>query len=127
MNSETTARLDRGKVYVVYCDGIGWNVSTKGAYKLARLACPPKMADRRPCHSWKSVNGSFRRIFLPGESFANLISSRSFADEPLEPSGSVSRSATDCSRLTAQMDFRHELLTAAWLRLPPQATLGLAH
>ena len=37
MNSETTARLDRGKVYVVYCDGIGCNASTKGAYKLARL------------------------------------------------------------------------------------------
>ena len=37
MNSETTARLNRGKVYVVYGDGIGGNASTKGAYKLARL------------------------------------------------------------------------------------------
>jgi rhodanese-related sulfurtransferase len=37
MKSETTARLDRGKVYVVYRDGIGCNASTKGAYKLARL------------------------------------------------------------------------------------------
>ena len=37
MDSETTARLDRSKVYVVYCDGIGCNASTKGAYKLARL------------------------------------------------------------------------------------------
>jgi rhodanese-related sulfurtransferase len=37
MNSETTARLDRGKVYIVYCDGIGCNASTKGAYKGARL------------------------------------------------------------------------------------------
>jgi rhodanese-related sulfurtransferase len=37
MNAETTARLDRSKVYVVYCDGIGCNASTKGAYKLARL------------------------------------------------------------------------------------------
>ena len=37
MNSETTARLDRGKVYVVYGEGIGCNASTKGAYKLARL------------------------------------------------------------------------------------------
>ena len=37
MNTETTARLDRSKVYVVYCDGIGCNASTKGAYKLARL------------------------------------------------------------------------------------------
>jgi rhodanese-related sulfurtransferase len=30
MNAETTARLDRSKVYVVYCDGIGCNASTKG-------------------------------------------------------------------------------------------------
>jgi hypothetical protein len=37
MKSETTARLDRGKVYVVYSDGIGGNASTKGAYKRARL------------------------------------------------------------------------------------------
>src|SRR5882762_4276203 len=37
MNAETTARLDGSKVYVVYCDGIGCNASTKGAYKLARL------------------------------------------------------------------------------------------
>ena len=34
---ETTARLDRSKVYIVYCDGIGCNASTKGAYKLAGL------------------------------------------------------------------------------------------
>jgi rhodanese-related sulfurtransferase len=37
MNSETTARLDRGKVYVVYGEGIGGNASTKGADKRARL------------------------------------------------------------------------------------------
>ena len=37
MSAETTARLDRNKVYVVYCDGIGCNASTKGAHKLARL------------------------------------------------------------------------------------------
>ena len=37
MNAETAARFDRSKVYVVYCDGIGCNASTKGAYKLARL------------------------------------------------------------------------------------------
>jgi rhodanese-related sulfurtransferase len=37
MSMETTAKLDRGAVYVVYCDGIGCNASTKGAYKLARL------------------------------------------------------------------------------------------
>jgi hypothetical protein len=37
MNSGTTARLNRGKAYVVHCDGIGGNASTKGAYKRARL------------------------------------------------------------------------------------------
>ena len=29
MNAETTTHLDRSKVYVVYCDGIGCNASTK--------------------------------------------------------------------------------------------------
>ena len=37
MSAETTAGLDRSKVYIVYCDGIGCNASTKGAYKLAGL------------------------------------------------------------------------------------------
>ena len=37
MSEETVAHLDRSKAYVVYCDGIGCNASTKGAYKLARL------------------------------------------------------------------------------------------
>jgi rhodanese-related sulfurtransferase len=37
MNAETVAGFDRSKVYVVYCDGIGCNASTKGAYKLAQL------------------------------------------------------------------------------------------
>jgi rhodanese-related sulfurtransferase len=37
MSAETTSGLDRGKVYVVYCDGIGCNASTKGSHKLARL------------------------------------------------------------------------------------------
>ena len=37
MSTETTAKLDRSVVYVVYCDGIGCNASTKGAYTLAWL------------------------------------------------------------------------------------------
>ena len=37
MDAESTAGLDRSKVYVTYCDGIGCNGSTKGAYKLAAL------------------------------------------------------------------------------------------
>ncbi len=35
MNDETLVRLDREKIYVSYCDGIGCNASTKGAAKLA--------------------------------------------------------------------------------------------
>lgn len=37
MNEASTARLDRSKTYVTYCDGIGCNASTKGAYRLASL------------------------------------------------------------------------------------------
>jgi rhodanese-related sulfurtransferase len=37
MDAASTARLDRSKTYVCYCDGIGCNGSTKGAYKLAAL------------------------------------------------------------------------------------------
>lgn len=35
--ASTTAVLDRNLVYVCYCDGIGCNGSTQGAYKLASL------------------------------------------------------------------------------------------
>ena len=42
MSAETTARLDRSKVYVVYCDGIGCNASTKGAYTLASSDFVPR-------------------------------------------------------------------------------------
>lgn len=37
MTLESTKKLDRSKIYVVYCDGIGCNGSTKGAYKLSHL------------------------------------------------------------------------------------------
>lgn len=37
MDEASTAQLDRRKVYVTYCDGIGCNGSTKAAYKLATL------------------------------------------------------------------------------------------
>ncbi|PJG58116.1 rhodanese-like domain-containing protein [Aeromonas cavernicola] len=37
MTATTTAPLARDKVYVCYCDGIGCNGSTQGAYKLAAL------------------------------------------------------------------------------------------
>ncbi len=37
MTAESTRHLDRLKIYVCYCDGIGCNASTKGSLKLARL------------------------------------------------------------------------------------------
>ncbi|NIG20495.1 rhodanese [Pantoea sp. Al-1710] len=37
MNADSTAQLDRSKVYITYCDGIGCNGSTKAAWKLASL------------------------------------------------------------------------------------------
>lgn len=37
INAESTRHLDRGAMYVTYCDGIGCNASTKGALKLAEL------------------------------------------------------------------------------------------
>lgn len=35
MTAETMAHLDRSRVYITYCDGIGCNGSTRGAWKLA--------------------------------------------------------------------------------------------
>jgi len=37
MNEESVRSLDRSVLYIVYCDGIGCNASTKGALNLARL------------------------------------------------------------------------------------------
>lgn len=37
MNEETTKELDKEKLYVTYCDGIGCNASTKGALNMAKL------------------------------------------------------------------------------------------
>ena len=37
MNEDSVKRLDPTYTYVTYCDGIGCNASTKGAYKLAQL------------------------------------------------------------------------------------------
>ena len=37
IDDASTQYFDRAKVFVVYCDGIGCNASTKGAYRLARL------------------------------------------------------------------------------------------
>ncbi|QKJ87972.1 Rhodanese [Paramixta manurensis] len=35
MTAESLAGLDRNKIYITYCDGIGCNGSTKAAWKLA--------------------------------------------------------------------------------------------
>jgi rhodanese-related sulfurtransferase len=37
MNEETTKHLDKDYLYVVYCDGIGCNASTKGALNMTKL------------------------------------------------------------------------------------------
>ena len=37
MNRATTASFSKDKVYIVYCDGIGCNGSTKGAANLSAL------------------------------------------------------------------------------------------
>ena len=37
MNADTTAHLDREKLYITYCDGIGCNASTKGALRMTEL------------------------------------------------------------------------------------------
>ena len=37
MDESSTASLDRGLLYICYCDGIGCNGSTRGALKLAKL------------------------------------------------------------------------------------------
>ncbi len=37
MTEESTKHLDKSKIYVCYCDGIGCNASTKGALQLTKL------------------------------------------------------------------------------------------
>ena len=37
MNRETTAAIDRTRLVVAYCDGIGCNGSTRGALKMTEL------------------------------------------------------------------------------------------
>ncbi len=37
MCEETTDNLDKSKLYVTYCDGIGCNASTKGALNMSKL------------------------------------------------------------------------------------------
>ena len=40
LDPETTADLDKGALYVTYCDGIGCNASTKGALNFPHVVEP---------------------------------------------------------------------------------------
>lgn len=42
MTEASTSNLSKDLVYIVYCDGIGCNASTHGAYKLTRLGFKAK-------------------------------------------------------------------------------------
>lgn len=37
MNEASTSEMDKSKIYITYCDGIGCNASTKGALNLSKL------------------------------------------------------------------------------------------
>ena len=37
MNEKSTLHLDKTKIYICYCDGIGCNASTKGALNMTKL------------------------------------------------------------------------------------------
>lgn len=37
MTEQTISQLDRGALFVTYCDGVGCNASTKGALRMAEL------------------------------------------------------------------------------------------
>ena len=55
MNSESTQHLDKEFLYVVYCDGIGCNASTKGALNLTRLGF--KVKELMGGIEWWKVDG----------------------------------------------------------------------
>ena len=42
MTHESTRHLDKSKLYVCYCDGIGCNASTKGALNMSKLGFKTK-------------------------------------------------------------------------------------
>ena len=66
MNAKTLAALDKSKVYITYCDGIGCNGSTKGAWKLASAGLRVKeliggldfwLRDRHPIAQGEEAGG----------------------------------------------------------------------
>lgn len=67
MSEETTSGLDKSKLYVTYCDGIGCNASTKGALNMSKLGFQVKelmggldwwKRDGYETHGKKGVSGS---------------------------------------------------------------------
>lgn len=67
MSEATTGGLDKSKLYVTYCDGIGCNASTKGALNMAKLGFQVKelmggldwwKRDGYETHGKKGVSGS---------------------------------------------------------------------
>ena len=40
MSEATTSTLDKTKLYVTYCDGIGCNASTKGCFEYGEIGIP---------------------------------------------------------------------------------------
>ena len=70
MSPATTQGLSRDSVYVCYCDGIGCNGSTQGAYKLAALGFRVKELVGGP-HWWRQdgfavATGSEPGVLLEG-------------------------------------------------------------
>ena len=58
MTIESTERLDRRKVYVIYCDGIRCNASTKGVYKLSCGVMRDGSLSSVAAERWPSCSGS---------------------------------------------------------------------
>jgi rhodanese-related sulfurtransferase len=67
MNERTTGHLDKSKLYICYCDGIGCNASTKGALNMTRLGFKVKELiggiewwkfDGYATHGEKAVSGT---------------------------------------------------------------------
>ncbi len=67
MSEATTSGLDKSKLYVTYCDGIGCNASTKGALNMVKLGFRVKeliggmdwwKRDGYETHGKKGVSGS---------------------------------------------------------------------
>jgi rhodanese-related sulfurtransferase len=57
MSAKIIKDLDKSKIYVTYCDGIGCNASTKGAVNLAKLGFKVKERDGYATEGKHGVDG----------------------------------------------------------------------